>query len=76
MYVSDILYSNSHIVLLGELFSLVFNRRHVLYSTSLPMCYCIHVKDGLPQLGYKKHICSSVKRQEQHALLYLYQRAQ
>lgn len=20
------------------------------------MCYCIHVKDGLPQLGYKKHI--------------------
>lgn len=31
-----------------------FNRRHVQYSTSLPMCHCIRVKDGLPQLGYKK----------------------
>ena len=25
-----------------------------LYSTSLPMCYCIHVKDGLPQLGFSE----------------------
>lgn len=42
---------------MSELLSLVFSWCHVLYSTRLPMCYCIHVKDGLPQLGYKKHVC-------------------
>lgn len=42
---------------MSEMFSLVFDGRHELYSNSLPSCYCIHVKDWLPQLGYKKHIC-------------------
>lgn len=30
-----------------------YQPRHVLYSTTLPMCHCIHVKDKLPQLSYK-----------------------
>lgn len=48
-------------VFMSELFSLVF-RRHALYSTSLPMCYCVHVKDWVPQLGYKKHICGNSEK--------------
>ncbi len=53
--------------------SVWFDRRRELYSNSLPMCYCVHVKDGLPQLGYKK---THLWHQEQDALLCVYQRAQ
>lgn len=48
-------------VLIGKLLSLVSNQCHVPYSTSLPMCYCVHVKDCLPQLGYKTHQLISEK---------------
>lgn len=34
--------------------SLVFNRHTVLYSSGLPGCYCVHAKDGLPQLGQEE----------------------
>lgn len=38
----------------GEQHSLVINRCCALYSTSLPMCHCIHAKDRLSQLGTEK----------------------
>lgn len=46
--------------LTAEVKGCVFSERHPVFRrnvenrTSLPMCHCLHVKDGLPQLGDKK----------------------